>query len=142
MPELRHQQKNSRQSLFAGVEKLIDQIILISDVPLQQIFDKHGRQFWLQAQSMHHRLLLNMQKNAVRHSNRRRHARELTRKTALSKEITFAQNAKRCLFSGFRHNREPDLPLFDKKQPVRWIPLSKDRIFLLKRLHISALTDG
>jgi len=33
--ELRHQQKNTRQPLFAGVEELIDQVILISDVSLQ-----------------------------------------------------------------------------------------------------------
>ena len=32
--ELRHQQENPRQPLFAGVEKLIDQIILVSNVSL------------------------------------------------------------------------------------------------------------
>ena len=40
--ELSHQEKNSRQPSFAGVEKLIDQIILIPDVPLQQVLDEDG----------------------------------------------------------------------------------------------------
>jgi hypothetical protein len=33
-----HQQKDSCQSLFAGVEKLIDQVVLVPDVALHQFF--------------------------------------------------------------------------------------------------------
>ena len=35
LAELRHQQENSRQPLFAGIKQLIDQIILIPHVSLQ-----------------------------------------------------------------------------------------------------------
>jgi hypothetical protein len=40
--ELRHQQKNSGEPLFAGVEQLINQIILIPDVSPQQVLQKNG----------------------------------------------------------------------------------------------------
>src|SRR5580700_8897678 len=51
---------------FTGIEQLIHQIILIADIPLQQILDKHGRQFWFAAHCKHHRLLFYMQQNGVR----------------------------------------------------------------------------
>jgi hypothetical protein len=38
--EMCHQEKHSRQALLAGIEKLIDQIILIADVSLQQVFSQ------------------------------------------------------------------------------------------------------
>jgi hypothetical protein len=94
---------------------LILQIILISDVPLQQVFDKHRRQFRFTAHGQHHRLPLDMQKDAVCHCDCRRHAMKLTGKTTFSKEIAFAQNAKGCFFAGLRYNAELHLPRLDKK---------------------------
>src|SRR5271166_3996847 len=140
--ELRHQQQNSRQPLFAGIEKLIDQIVLISDVPLQQILDEHGRQFWFPTHGKHHRLLLDMKQDAVCHCGCRRHADDLAGKTAFSKEIPFAQNAKSRLFSGLRYNAELHLSLLDKKQSVGQITLSEYRVPFSKGQHISALPDG
>src|SRR5271170_7313659 len=94
--EIRHQQKSSRQPFLAAVEKLIDQIILIADDSLQQMVDKGGRQFWFPTHGLHHRLFLDMQKDAVGHCNCGRRPYQLTSKTTLPKEIVFAQNAKDC----------------------------------------------
>src|ERR1700730_7675680 len=140
--ELRHQQKHTYQSFFAGIKKLVDQIILISDVSLQQIFEKYGRQFLFQTQCTHHCLLLDMQKDAVGHRGCRRHAQKLTGKTAFSKEITFAQNAKGCFSPAFRDNAELYFPLLDKKQSVGRIALSEYRVLLLKRRHVPTLPNG
>jgi hypothetical protein len=138
---MRHQQKNSRQALLAGVEKLIDQIVLIPDVSLQQILNEHGRQFRFQTQRFHHRRLLNVEQDAVRHCDGRRHAGKLAGKTTFSEEIAFAQNANRCFFSGFRYYAEPDLPFFHKEQAVGRISLTENRTLLLNRHHLSTLTD-
>jgi hypothetical protein len=40
LAEVRHQEKDSSQALLAGIEKLINQVILIPDVPLQEVFDE------------------------------------------------------------------------------------------------------
>jgi hypothetical protein len=103
---MRHQQKNSRQSFFAGIEKLIDQVILISDVSFQQVFDKQGRQFWFYAHCLHHRRPLDVQQNAVSQSCCRRHAEKLTSKTTFAKEIALAQDAKGCFSPVFRYHTE------------------------------------
>ncbi len=87
--ELRHEQQNSRQSLFAGIEKLIDQIVLISDVSFHQVLDEDGRQLWVPTHGMQHRLLLDMKQDAVSHCGCRRHADDLTGKTTFAKEIPF-----------------------------------------------------
>ncbi len=133
LAKLCHQQKNSRQTLFAGIEKLIHQVVLISDVPLQQVLDKHGRQFRFAAHRQHHSLPLDMQKDAVCHCDRRRHTVKLTGQTTFSDKIAFAQNAKGCFFAGLRHHAELHLACLDKKYPVRRITLGKDRLFLVKR---------
>src|SRR6267154_184705 len=98
--------------------------------------------FLFQTQRTHHRLLLDMQKDAIGHRGCRRHAQKLTGKTAFSKEIAFAQNAKGCFSPAFRHNTELYLPLLDKKQSVGRIALSEYRALLLKRRHIPALPNG
>jgi len=139
---LRHQQENSRQPLFAGIEKLVDQIILIADVSLQQVFDKHGRQFWLHAHGVHHCLLPNMQQNAVCHCNCRGHAEGLASKPAFSKKISFAQNAKSRFFPSLRHDAALHLSILDKKQSVGRIALREYRMFLLKRQHIPTFPNG
>jgi hypothetical protein len=59
----------SCEPFFAGITKLVNQIALIPHVSLQQILGEHARQFWFyHHSSQHHRLLFDVQKNAV--SNR------------------------------------------------------------------------
>ena len=74
LAKTRHQQKDPRQPLFAGIEKLIDQVFLVADISLQQILDKHGRQLWFETHGHGHGLFLHMQQDAVGHGSGRRHA--------------------------------------------------------------------
>ncbi len=117
--ELSHQEKNAGQPLFAGIEQLIHQIVLIPDIALQQALEKQRRQLWLQPQGIHHRLPSHVEKEAIRHGNCRRHADGLTGKATFAKEIPFTQDAERRFPSGFRHNCELHLPFLDKKEAIR-----------------------
>src|ERR1019366_4994920 len=119
---MRHQQKNSCQPLFADVGKLIDQIILIADDSLQQIIDKSGRQFWLLTHGLHHRLPLDMEKDAVSNGSCRRRAYKLASKTTFSKEIFFTQNEKSFFLPAFRFNAEPHLTCWIKNSPSEASP--------------------
>src|SRR5450432_785496 len=112
---MRHQQKRSRQTLFAGIEKLINQILLITDVSLQKILYKHGRQFGFQTHGEHHRLFLDVQKNAICHGSRGSHTQKLTSKTTFPEEIAFPQNTESRFLPGFRYDTELHLPRLDKK---------------------------
>ena len=96
----------------------------------------------LSVENLDHRLLLDMQKDAVGHRGGRRHAQKLTGKTAFSEEITFAQNAQGCLSPTFRYNAELYLSLLDKKQSVGRIALCEYRFLLLNRRHIPTLPNG
>jgi hypothetical protein len=140
--EMRHRQKDSRQPFFADVEKLIDQIILIADDALQQILDKGDRQWWLPIHGQHHRLLFDMQKDAVSHGSCGRHAYKLSSKTTLSKEIVFSQNGKSRFLSAFRFNAQPQVPLLDKEQSVRSISLSEDCAISGEGKHLPTLPNG
>jgi hypothetical protein len=43
--KMSEQQKDSGQSLFAGIEKLINQVLFVTDVPGQQIGHEHVGKF-------------------------------------------------------------------------------------------------
>jgi len=139
--ELRHQQKDPGKPLFTGVEQLIDQIILISDVSSQQVLQKYGRQLWLQPHCLHHRLPLDVQQDTLSRRDRRRHAQQLTSETTFPKEIAFAQNANGRFFASFRYHAEPYLASLDKEQSVGGVPLGKNHILFLKSEHFPARPD-
>ena len=40
LTKMSKQEQNPSQSLFAGIEKLVDQVILIPNVSFEQVFDK------------------------------------------------------------------------------------------------------
>src|SRR5580658_1516299 len=105
------------------------------------MLDKDSRQFRLSTHCQHHRLLLDMEEYTVCHDSRRRHAYNLASETTFSKEIAFAQNAKRCFFAAFRNNAEAYLPGLNEEQSVSRIALSEDRILLRKGHHVPALPN-
>src|SRR5260370_5663232 len=63
-----HSEEDMGQSFLAGITALVNQSLLISDVPGQDIGPEHVCQLYLPFQGEHHGLLLNSQKAAVRNA--------------------------------------------------------------------------
>jgi len=68
--EVCHQQKNAGQ---AGIEELVDKIILVSDILLQEVLHKQSRQLWLQSHFTQEGGFVDIQKNAICQRGRGRH---------------------------------------------------------------------
>src|SRR5271154_758208 len=59
LPEVSKQEQKPGQPLFAGIEKLIDQILFVADISCQQVRYEHIRERVFPVQCKHHRLLIN-----------------------------------------------------------------------------------
>ena len=87
LAKMSEQQKDPGQPLFAGIEELIDQILLVTDVSPQQIRHEQIGKRVFPVQRFHHGSLVDLQNSAIRHGGCRTHAERLTCKR------TFAEKA-------------------------------------------------
>ena len=99
LAEMRKQQKNPGQTLFAGVEKLVYEVRFISDIAYQQMPDKQFRNIVMIMKYTLHQRFLNLVKGAIGHRNSRCHAQRLTGEASLAEELTGAQNGDDCFFA-------------------------------------------
>ena len=136
-----HQQKNARQSLFAGIEKLVDQIILVSDIPPQEVLHEQSRQFWLQSHFTPEGGFLDIQKNAICQGRRGRHAYKLTGEAAFSEKVAHAQDSKNSFSTVISYYAQPYLAGLDEKQSIHVITLSENLFFFRKRNHSPPLAN-
>src|SRR5450755_2043338 len=65
LAEMSEQKKNTGESFFTGIEKLVNQILFVSDVPRQQIRYEHVRKCVFAVKHFHHRLLLDSHHRAI-----------------------------------------------------------------------------
>jgi hypothetical protein len=72
------QKQNAGESLFAGVEQLVHQILFVADIAGQQIRDEHVGKRVFAVKSIQHRFLFYPQKFAIAHGHRGAHAQKLT----------------------------------------------------------------
>jgi hypothetical protein len=84
------QEQNPSQSFFAGIEKLVNQALFISDVPGQQIRYEQVGQSMFTVESLHHRFLVDAQKSAIRHGGRTAHAESLARERTFAEKVSLA----------------------------------------------------
>src|SRR5579872_825244 len=142
LAEMSQQQQNSGQPLFAGIEKLVNQILFVPDVPGQQISDEHIGQSVFSMESLHHRFLLNAQKLAIGYCRCSSHAERLTCEATFAKKVPLAQDANGCFLSIVGHDRYLHLAALDIKQCVSRIPLREDGLLLCERHNLPSLADG
>jgi len=74
LAEVSKQQQKPGQRFFAGIEKLIDQVLFVPDVSRQQIRYEQIGECVFPVKRKHHRLLINAQKFAIRYCGCRPHA--------------------------------------------------------------------
>ena len=89
LPEMSEQQKNPCQPLFARIEKLVNQILFVTDVPRQQIGHEQVREFVFPVQRFHHGFLVDSQNRAIRNRGCGAHAERLACERTFAEEVAF-----------------------------------------------------
>jgi hypothetical protein len=133
----REQQKSAGQPLLAGVEQLIDQVLLDANVPLQHEIDESVRQGVLLVKHPEHFSLLNDQHGAGCNRSGRAHAKGLACQTAFAKEVAGSQNGDDSLFAGFTNHGELHAAFLQVHYTLGGITLRVDDLRSLKSFYFS-----
>ena len=134
LAEFRHQQEDSRQTLFAGVEKLIDEVSLGSHAAGQEEFQKYVGEGVLLVHHLDHLLPSNPERSARVDRGGRGQAQSGHRRDGfLSDEIAAGENRDRCLFAFVRNYSKFCPAALEIKDRVCRISLDKE---VLSRLQI------
>jgi hypothetical protein len=99
------QKKNSSQSLFTGIEELVNQILFITDIARQQLRHEQIGERLFPVEGLHHGPFLNSQNSAIRHGRCRAHAEGLACKRTFAEEAPITQYADRRFLAGLGDNR-------------------------------------
>ena len=142
LAEMSQQQQNPGQSFFTGIEKLVNQIFFVSDVPCQQICHEYIRKRVFPVQDLHHGLLIDSHHRAIGHCGCGAQAERLPSKATFSEEIALVQNAYRGFLPGLRHNREFYFSPLYIKHSIGRVTLSKDCLLLGKACDCPSTVNG
>jgi hypothetical protein len=142
LPEVSEQEKNTSEPFLAGVEKLVNKILFVLDVPRQQICDEQIGKGVFPVKRVHHGLFLNSQNSAICHCGCSAHAERLTCKRTFAEETSITQYPDRGFFAGFGNNGQSHLAALQIKHCVREIPLRENGLLFRKEQSLPALADG
>jgi hypothetical protein len=129
--EMGQQQQHPRQTLFARIEELIDQVRFDPTIARQQIGHEQRRKRRLGVEHPKHGGLLNAHQRAVGECRGRRHAQRLTGQTALPKKSLGLKERDHRFLALRRDDGELHLPVLDIEHRVGSLALLKDRVLLL-----------
>ena len=132
MPKLRQQKQQPRQSFFAGVEELVDQILFNPAIPGQQIGHEQFGKFWLLVERRQHGCLRYRGDQALFHRGRRRDAQRMAVHAAFAKELACSQNADYRFLALFRYDNNLDPALLNIEDRVCRISLGENDLILAK----------
>jgi hypothetical protein len=90
LAEIRKKKQNPSQTLFTGVEKLVNKVRFISNVACDQMLDKQFRNLVMLVQNLRHQLFLNPVKGAIANRNCGCHAHSLACEAAIAEELAGA----------------------------------------------------
>src|SRR5712664_3121208 len=100
------QQKSAGQPFLAGIEKLIDQILLDSDVPRKHIRHEAVGESMFGVEQANHLVFLNNEYRRGRNRGRCPHSDRLTCDSSLTKKVTWSQNRQDRFFADLIDDRE------------------------------------
>ncbi len=99
LAEMRKQQKNPSQTLFAGVEKVVHEVRFVSDVAQKQMIDKQFRNIVMFVKDLLHQRLFYPVKRAIRHRSGCCKTQYLSGEASLAEEFALAEDGDYCFFS-------------------------------------------
>jgi hypothetical protein len=135
------QEQEPSQSLFAGIEELVYQILFVPDVPSQQVRYEQIREFVFPVERKHHCLLVNAQNFAIRDCGCRPHTQSLSSQPTFSEKLSLIQYAQGCFLTVLGHDREANFAFLDVKHCVSSVPLREDCLLLGKSHDFPTLAD-
>jgi len=117
---------------------LVNQILLVSDVPRQHISPKHVCQLHMPGQGEKHRVFIDSQHGAVCHRASRGRAGRFTGDGIFANKIPITQYGEDCFLPGFGRNAEFYLSFLNDKYGVCRIISGVNRLPLRERHHLPA----
>jgi hypothetical protein len=123
----REQQQSARQAFFAGVEELVYQVRLDSNVSRQHVRDEAVGELVFLVERANHFAFLNDERSGRR--NRSRNAKGLARKAPFTHEITRSQDRHNSFFAGFVYHGKSYAAFLDVDPTLRGLALRKDGFF-------------
>src|SRR6266481_3704221 len=96
----REQQQSARQPFLAGIEELVDQVLLDSYVSRNHISDEAVRELVFLAERADHLVFLNDEHGGRCNRGRSRHANGLARKASFPKKIARSKDRHNSFFAG------------------------------------------
>src|ERR1700730_1065658 len=142
LAEVSQQEKNASKSFLAGIEKLIKQILFVSDVPCQQKCHEHFGKRMFPVKHFHHGLLIDSHHRAIGHCGCGAQAERLPYKATIFEKITLVQNAYCGFLPPPRHNGELHLSFLYVKNSIGRVALNKDPLLFGKSCDLPTFADG
>src|SRR5208282_234877 len=130
------------QSFLTGIEKLVNQIFFVSDVPCQQICHEHIGKRVFPVKHFHHGLLIDSHHRAIGHCGCGAEPEWLPGKAAFPEEIALVQNAYCGFLPDLRYNGEFHLSFLYIKNSIGRVALNKDRLLFGKSRDLPTAVNG
>ena len=115
---------------------LVNQILLVSDVPRQHISPKHIGQLYVPCQGEQHSLFFDSQERAVCHCASRGRAGRLTSDGIFANKIAITQYVEDCFLPSLGLNAESYFSFLNDKQSIGRITLSIDCLSFSEGHHL------
>jgi hypothetical protein len=134
----REHQQSPRQPFLNGIEELIDQVLLDSDVSSQHIGDEAVGKLVFPVEHPKHFLFFNYKYRGRCNRGRRCHANHLARQAAFSQKITRAKNRDNSFFTGLIHDSKLHAAFLDVHDILGRVALREDGFLPLKLADLSS----
>src|SRR5229473_3586795 len=136
----REQQQSARQPFLAGVEELVDQVLLDSHVSRKHISDETVGELVFLVERANHLIFLNDEHGGWRNRGRGRHANGLARKASFPKKIARSKDSHNGFFARLIGHSELHTAFLNVHDILRGIALREDGLFSSKLFYISPQT--
>ena len=127
------QEQSAGQPFFAGVEKLVDQILLNPNVSPEHIGDETVGEFMFRVEHANHLAFLNAQHGGRCDGGRSCHADGLASEASFAKKIAWAKDCYNSLFASLINDGEFHSTFLDVQNMICGIALMGDG-FLCRKL--------
>ena len=128
----REKQQRTRQTLFAGIEELIDQVLLDSDIPREHECDKAVGKLMFGVKDTNHLGFFDYERGGWRNGGRRTNPNRLTSEASFANEIPRPQDGHDRLFARFIDDGESYSTFLNVEDTPARITLREDRFFSLE----------
>ena len=130
------------QPFFAGVEELVDQILLNPNISNEHVSDEAVGKLMFGVEHPYHLVFLYAQHGGGDDGSRSRDADRLASEASFSKKIARCEDRDNCLFAAFIDDSELHAAFLNIEDSVCWVTLTGDGFFCGKLADRSSDAGG